>query len=74
LSAAATLRKYSIVIAEQLACYSPIVNSLFSHPRFAITAAVALLLNTWLGASAEEIVYRPVSRDLGNDKQRKATL
>jgi Peptidase family M28 len=51
--------------------------------KFCATAAIVLLLHSWIGTIAETIRYNPVSRDVvegrlgkytGNNKQRETTL
>jgi hypothetical protein len=51
--------------------------------KFCATAAIVLLLDSWIGTIAENIRYNPVSRDVvegrlgkytGNNKQRETTL
>ena len=51
--------------------------------RFCTTAAIVLLLHSWIGTIAANIVYSPVSREVvegrlgkytGNNKQRETTL
>ncbi len=59
------------------------MSNLTPPSKFCPTAAIVLLLHSWIGATAENVWYNPVSREVvearlgkytGNNKQREATL
>src|SRR5438876_1712006 len=59
------------------------MSNLIARSKFCLTAAMVLLVHSWIGATAENLRYSPVSRDVvetrvvkyaGNNKQREATL
>jgi putative aminopeptidase FrvX len=59
------------------------MSNLIPRSKFCATAAIVLLLHSWIGATAENLRYNPVSREVvearlgkypGNNKQREATL